>query len=112
MLYVRVTVSLISLYRRSICFLIARSPLTGHVNSTLEGLTTIRASNAQKIVIQEFDRHQDLFTSALLMVITNFVTVSVFLKYLSTVFTSLIIFQFLLTDAGKFDNNHQLSKKY
>ncbi|XP_063913863.1 probable multidrug resistance-associated protein lethal(2)03659 isoform X2 [Zophobas morio] len=77
--------------------IISRSPLTGHLNSTLEGLTTIRSSNAQKVVIHEFDRHQDLFTSSFLMAITNFITLSVFLKYLSTVFTSLIIFQFLLT---------------
>ncbi|KAJ3656703.1 hypothetical protein Zmor_015754 [Zophobas morio] len=79
---------------------ISRSPLTGHLNATLEGLTTIRASNTQEIVIHEFHRHHDLFTSALFMVITNFIALGVFLQYISTIFTGLIIFQCLLTDGG------------
>ncbi|XP_063913861.1 probable multidrug resistance-associated protein lethal(2)03659 [Zophobas morio] len=80
--------------------MISRSPLTGHLNSTLEGLITIRSSNAQEIVTNEFDRHQDLFTSALFMVISNFAGLAIFLEYISIVFTSLIIFQLLLTDTG------------
>ena len=94
----------------TVVFSAARSPLTGHLNSTLEGLITIRSSNAQEIVTNEFDRHQDLFTSALFMVISNFAGLAIFLEYISIVFTSLIIFQLLLTDTGKFNKTCRSSK--
>ena len=43
---------------------ICRSPLFVHVNSTLQGLTTIRAANTETIMIKEFEDRQDLHTSA------------------------------------------------
>lgn len=76
--------------------------MIGHLNSTLEGLTTIRASNAQEIVKEEFDRHQNLYTSANFL-LNNCTTALAFsLELFGDIFTTLVILQFLISDLGKF----------
>ncbi|XP_068140732.1 probable multidrug resistance-associated protein lethal(2)03659 [Drosophila tropicalis] len=41
----------------------ARSPMYSHISSTLNGLPTIRAMDAQKMLIGEYDNYQDLHSS-------------------------------------------------
>jgi ATP-binding cassette subfamily C (CFTR/MRP) protein 4 len=43
---------------------ICRSPIFIHANSTLTGITTIRAARKEKIFASEFDAHQDYHTRA------------------------------------------------
>lgn len=35
-----------------------RSPVFSHMNVTLQGMVTIRAFGAQKLLKEEFDKHQ------------------------------------------------------
>ncbi|KAK0158239.1 hypothetical protein PV328_009270 [Microctonus aethiopoides] len=43
---------------------ITRSPVFNHFSATLQGLATIRSFDANDVLIEEFDRHQDLHSSA------------------------------------------------
>ncbi|XP_030375917.1 probable multidrug resistance-associated protein lethal(2)03659 [Scaptodrosophila lebanonensis] len=50
---------------------ITRSPIYSHVAASLSGLSTIRAFGAQRVLITEFDNHQDLHSSAFYMFIST-----------------------------------------
>lgn len=79
----------------------ARSPVVGYLNASLEGLSTIRAFHAQKLLSQEFDKHLDLYTSTSF---TNRCCARAFglaLDTSCTIFIGVIAFYFLIFENGK-----------
>jgi ATP-binding cassette subfamily C (CFTR/MRP) protein 4 len=94
-----------------LCFLLvydhvsAKSSVFAHVSASIQGLPTVRASNAKKILIQEFDNHQDLHTSAYYMFTATFTAFGFWTDVICGIYCGLVIFSFLLLDFGKFWTN-------
>ncbi|CAH0564202.1 unnamed protein product [Brassicogethes aeneus] len=78
----------------------SRSPLVGHLNASLEGITTIRAYKAQNVLKDEFDSHQDIFTSAKYTSICMKRAFGFYMDLFSATFITLIILRFMIVDTG------------
>jgi ABC-type multidrug transport system fused ATPase/permease subunit len=74
---------------------ITKSPVFTHLTATLQGLTTIRAYGAQNILRNEFDKHQDLHSSAWYMFITTSQAFGFCLDIMCLIFIGLVTFSFL-----------------
>ncbi|CAH1113751.1 unnamed protein product [Psylliodes chrysocephalus] len=82
-----------------------RSPVFSHLNASILGLTTIRAFEAEEILMQEFDNHQDLHSSAWFSFISTSRAFGYFLDLLCMVYITLVTFSFLLLGNEKFGGN-------
>lgn len=84
---------------------ITRSPVFSHLSASLNGLTTIRASQAQEMVSKEFDNHQDLHTRAWFLTLETSTAFGLWLDCISVAFTSVVTLSFLILDDHEFGGN-------
>ncbi|VVC32376.1 ABC transporter type 1, transmembrane domain,ABC transporter-like,P-loop containing nucleoside triphosphate [Cinara cedri] len=84
---------------------VTRSPIFAHMNASMQGLTTIRAYKAEKILSDEFDNYQDLHSSAWYLFISSNEAFGCWLDLVCLFYMSIIIFSFLLIDNGTDGSN-------
>ncbi|XP_047540734.1 ATP-binding cassette sub-family C member 4-like [Vanessa atalanta] len=77
-----------------------KSPVFGMVTSSLSGIATIRSAGAEKRLVDEFDVHQDLHSSAWNCFLGGGSTFGFYLDVLTQVYLAIIIFVFLYIDFG------------
>lgn len=74
----------------------ARSPIYSHLSETLSGLTTIRAFNVQKELVQKFDRHQDLHTSAFYILLVTARAFGFWLDICCVCYVAIVVLSFFV----------------
>ncbi|KAB0797841.1 hypothetical protein PPYR_08834 [Photinus pyralis] len=77
---------------------ITRSPVFGHLNATLQGLTTIRSIRAESTLIEEFDNLQDLHSVAWFLFISTSRAFAYWLDLICVIYICLVTFSFLIMD--------------
>ncbi|XP_017785363.1 PREDICTED: probable multidrug resistance-associated protein lethal(2)03659 [Nicrophorus vespilloides] len=77
---------------------IAKSPVFQHVNATLQGLMVIRSHGNEMLLVEEFDKFQDMHTSASFMFMGVSRAFGYILDLITVVYTGMIIYYFILID--------------
>ncbi|XP_037046173.1 probable multidrug resistance-associated protein lethal(2)03659 [Bradysia coprophila] len=78
-----------------------RSPIFSHLAESLTGLTTIRACNIQRKLSQEFDRHQDLHTSAFYIFLVTGRAFGFWLDICCVIYISIVVLSFFAMSASE-----------
>ena len=80
---------------------VTKSPVFSHLSSSLNGLTSIRAFKAQKMMINEFDYHQDIHSSAWFSHLATSRWFGVYLDWIVVLYLACCVLSFLLMPSGK-----------
>ncbi|KAJ3659617.1 hypothetical protein Zmor_011297 [Zophobas morio] len=72
-----------------------KSPVLGYLNATLEGVPTIKAFGAQKIVTKEFETHHNLYNSASYSYTANLKAFVFVADVFASIFIVVVILQFI-----------------
>lgn len=84
---------------------VTRSPVFAHLNASLQGLTTIRAYEAEQILSNEFDNHQDLHSSAWYIFISSSRAFGLWLDIICFIYISIVTFSFLIIGNTTYGGN-------
>ncbi|XP_054272057.1 probable multidrug resistance-associated protein lethal(2)03659 [Macrosteles quadrilineatus] len=84
---------------------ITRSPVFSHLNASLQGLSTIRAFNAESILAEEFDNHQDLHSSAFYLFTAVSRAFGFWLDLVCFLYIATVTFSFLVIDTSWLGGN-------
>jgi ATP-binding cassette subfamily C (CFTR/MRP) protein 4 len=92
------------LYKR-----LARSPIFSHLAASLQGLSTIRAFDAQEVLQMEFDNIQDCHSSAFYMFMACSRTFAFWLDINCIIYIGLVIFSLLFMETETYGGNAGLA---
>lgn len=82
---------------------VTKSPVFAHINSTLQGVATIRSNGAEKILTTEFDKHQDIHSSAWFTYIATARAFGYWLDLICVIYIGIVAFSFLfMSNQGSF----------
>ncbi|KAH0807341.1 hypothetical protein GEV33_015450 [Tenebrio molitor] len=73
---------------------VTKSSIYTHLGSSLQGLTTIRAFNAQELLQNQFDKHQDVHSAAYYMYLAIYNAFAFWTDFISTIYVGIVIFSF------------------
>ncbi|XP_044268136.1 probable multidrug resistance-associated protein lethal(2)03659 isoform X2 [Tribolium madens] len=83
----------------------ARSPMFSHLTASLQGLSTIRAFDAEEVLEEEFDNIQNHHSSALYMYIACSRTFAFWLDVNCVIYVGIVILSFLFIGTEKYGGN-------
>ncbi|XP_026807194.1 probable multidrug resistance-associated protein lethal(2)03659 isoform X3 [Rhopalosiphum maidis] len=84
---------------------VTRSPVFTHLNASLQGITTIRAFEAEQILSTEFSIHQDLHSSAWYLFISSNRAFGFWLDVTCLIYISIVTFYLLFISNDTYSGN-------
>uniref|UniRef100_A0A1Q3F1A4 Putative abc transporter c family member 3 n=2 Tax=Culex tarsalis TaxID=7177 RepID=A0A1Q3F1A4_CULTA len=75
---------------------ITRSPIYSHLSASLSGLSTIRAFEAERVLVREFDTHQDLHSSSFYLFISTSRAFGFYLDVFCVIYIAIVTLTFFI----------------